>query len=66
MARSMFSAGMLTDFAPRIAVRRRGFAFWSPPPARAATMISLMYFVKTLPRFASIPAFFRLIVAHFE
>jgi hypothetical protein len=62
----MLSAGMLTDLAPRTAVRRRGFAFWSPPPARAATMISLMYFVKTLPLLASVAAFFRLMVAHFE
>ena len=38
----------------------------SPPPMRAATVSSLMSFVKSLPRFASRAPFLCLIVAHFE
>ncbi len=62
----MLAAGMFTDLAAWIAVRRRGFASGSPPPLRAAMVISLMYLVKTLPRAASVAAFLRLIVDHLE
>src|SRR5581483_8503439 len=67
MARSMLSFGMLAAFAASTAVRRRGLKFGSPlPPSRAATVISLMSFVKTLPRFASLAAFLCLMVLHLE
>src|SRR5207244_4489863 len=66
MARSMFSFGMFSFFAARIAVRRRGLEFGSPPPMRAAMVISRMIRVKARPRFASVAAFLCLIVAHFE
>ena len=38
----------------------------SPPPIRAATLISLISFVKILPRFESAAAFLCLIECHFE
>jgi hypothetical protein len=41
----------------RMAVRSRGFEFASPPPIRAAMVISRMIRVKTRPRFASVAAF---------
>src|SRR5687768_7929845 len=66
MARLMLSAGMLTDLASATMVRRRGLASASPPPARAATVSSLMIRVKILPRFASAAPFLCLIVCHFE
>jgi hypothetical protein len=50
----------------RMAVRSRGFEFASPPPIRAAMVISRMIRVKTRPRFASVAAFLCLMVAHFE
>src|SRR6478672_4530186 len=62
----MLSAGMLTDFASATIVRRRGLLSTSPPPARAATVSSLMIRVKTLPRLASAAPFLCLIVCHFE
>src|SRR4051812_10905347 len=62
----MLSAGMLTDFASATIVRRRGLLSTSPPPARAATVNSLMMRVKTLPRLASAAPFLCLIVCHFE
>src|SRR6478752_3265473 len=62
----MLSAGMLTDFASATIVRRRGLLSTSPPPARAATVSSLMMRVKTLPRLASAAPFLCLIVCHFE
>src|SRR5689334_8914255 len=62
----MLAAGMLTLFAAAIAVRRRGFDSRSPPPWRAAIVISLMNFENSLPRAWSVAAFLRLIVAHFE
>jgi len=46
----MFPAGMLTAFAAAIALRRRGLLSMSPPPWRAAIVISLMYFENSLPR----------------
>src|SRR5581483_222950 len=66
MARLMLSAGMFSDFAARIAVRRRGLESGSPPLMRAATDISLMILVKILPRFASAAPFLCLMVAHLE
>src|SRR5437660_891211 len=62
----MFSFGIFSFFAARIAVRKRGLEFGSPPPMRAAIVISRMIRVKTRPRFASVAAFLCLIVAHFE
>ena len=62
----MLSAGMLTDFASAMIVRRRGFMSGSPPPLRAATVNSLMMRVKTLPRLASAAPFLCLIVCHLE
>src|SRR5690348_4174106 len=62
----MLSAGMFSAFAARMAVRRRGLASGSPPPMRAATVISLIILVKILPRLASSAPFLCLIVAHFE
>src|SRR6266478_1183400 len=62
----MFSFGMFSFFAAKIAVRRRGLELGSPPPMRAAMVISRMMRVKARPRFASVAAFLCLIVAHFE
>src|SRR5690606_25544591 len=64
MARSTFSFGMLASCALSIARRRRGFMFGSPPPIRAATVISLISRVKTLPFLASAAAFLCLMLAH--
>src|SRR6185369_10050619 len=66
MARSMLSLGMLEARAVVTAVRRRGLAFTSPPPIRAATVISLIILVKIFPRLASLAAFLCLIELHFE
>jgi len=46
----MLEAGMLTDLAAAIAVRRRGLVSVSPPAMRAAMVISLMYLENILPR----------------
>src|SRR5687768_12615500 len=62
----MLSAGMLTDLASAMIVRRRGFISGSPPPPRAATVNSLMMRVKILPRLASAAPFLCLIVCHLE
>ena len=61
----MFSWGMFSALAARIAVRRRGLPSGSPPPL-AAMVISLMMRVNILPRLASSAPFLCLIVAHFE
>src|SRR5262249_55408525 len=53
-------------FAARIAVRRRGLEFGSPPPMREAMVSSRIRRVKTRPRLASVAAFLCLIVAHLE
>src|ERR1700742_2402741 len=66
IARSIFSLGMFSFLPARIAVRRRGFELGSPPPMRAAIVISRITRVNTRPRFASVAAFLCLIVAHFE
>src|SRR5271168_1542794 len=57
---------MLAPLAAKIAVRRRGLELGSPPPMRAAMVISRMMRVNTRPRFASVAPFLCLIVAHFE
>src|SRR6266481_4359962 len=62
----MLSLGMLEARAVVTAVRRRGLALMSPPPIRAATVISLIILVKILPRLASFAAFLCLIELHFE
>src|SRR5213593_1788783 len=64
MARSMLSFGMLFALASATAARRRGLPTTSPPPMRAATVISLRMRVKTLPRFASAAPFLCLMVDH--
>src|SRR5205809_1213463 len=66
MARLKLSAGILTAFASWIAFRRRGLPSASPPPIRAAIVISLMSFVNMRPRFASIAPFLCLILCHLE
>src|SRR5687768_11706748 len=66
MARSIFSRGMLFAFASATIVRRRGFMSGSPPPARAATVNSLINRVKILPRLASAAPFLCLMVCHLE
>src|SRR2546423_317589 len=60
----MLSFGMLFAFASAMAARRRGLPLGSPPPMRAATVISLRMRVKTLPRFASAAPFLCLMVDH--
>src|SRR5438874_7465157 len=57
---------MLPAFASEIALRKRAFASGSPPPVRAATVSSLMNFVKSLPRLASSAPFLCLMECHFE
>src|SRR5918999_3268784 len=64
MARSIFSPGILTALAASIAVRRRGLPPGSPPPLRAATVISRITLVQDEARFASVIAFLRLICFH--
>src|SRR5437867_2475505 len=66
IARWMFSRGMFTPRARSMASRSRKFPSGSPPPSFAASMISLVIFVKTTPRFASAAPFWRLIWLHFE
>src|SRR5690242_2986400 len=53
MLRLMVSAGMLAALALSTASRSRGLPERSPPPWRAATMISRMTRVQILPRFSS-------------
>src|ERR1700709_2274262 len=62
----MLSLGMFSALAAATAARRRGCPSTSPPPALAATVISLIRRVKILPRLASSAPFLCLIVAHFE
>src|SRR4029079_16101700 len=65
-ARVMFSRGRLLAFASATIVRRRGFMSGSPPPARAATVSSLIRRVKIFPRLASAAPFLCLIECHLE
>src|SRR3954447_7214620 len=57
---------MLPALASAIALRRRALPSGSPPPLRAATVISLINFVNSLPRLASSAPFLCLILCHFE
>src|SRR5262245_30588594 len=66
IARLMLSAGMLFCLASAMIVRSRGFMSGSPPPARAATVNSLIRRVKTLPRLASAAPFLCLMECHLE
>src|SRR5688572_3322060 len=60
----MLSPGRFCSRAFSSARRRRGLPAGSPPPSRAATVISRMRRVKILPRFASARAFRCLTLAH--
>src|SRR5512137_1024511 len=62
----MLSAGMLFAFAVATARRRRGLASASPPPMRAAAVISFIKRVNILPRLESATAFLCLIECHLE
>src|SRR5690606_2954222 len=53
MARWMLSLGILASVALSQATRSRGLLSGSEPPARAATVISRMILVQSLPRLAS-------------
>src|SRR5215469_16635689 len=64
MARSILSFGILCALAARMALRRRGLAFGSPPPLFAAIVISLDNLLKILPRLASIAPLKRLTFDH--
>src|SRR5262245_45995401 len=66
MARLILSAGIFSVLASAIAFLRRGFPSGSPPPIRAAMVISLMNLVKARPRLESIAAFLCLILCHLE
>src|SRR5512143_291343 len=66
MARLTLSAGMLAALASVMALRSAAFLSGSPPPARAAMLISRIRRVKILPRLASVAAFLCLIDAHLE
>src|SRR3954447_14952292 len=57
---------MLPALASAIALRRRALPSGSPPPLRAATVISLINFVNSLPRLASSAPFLCLILCHLE
>src|ERR1700691_4365153 len=66
MAHLILSAGMFSALAAATAPRNLGLASGSPPPWRAAMVISRMRRVKILPRLASRAPFLCLIVAHLE
>ena len=61
---ALILAGVRQSSAASIAVRRRGLPPGSPPPLRAATVISRMTLVQEDARFASVMAFLRLICFH--
>src|SRR3954447_3034779 len=65
-ARLILSVGILTPLASLIALRRRGLPSGSPPPMRAAIVISLISLVNARPRLASIAPFLCLILCHLE
>src|SRR5262245_42243898 len=62
----MFSCGMFASLADSMAALSRMLALGSPPPFRAATVISLRIFEKSLPRWTSALPFFLLICDHRE
>src|SRR5260221_14710258 len=62
----MLSAGMFEALALSTAVRRRGLLSMSPPPMRAAIVISRITLVKSLPGLASSAPFLCLMECHFE
>src|SRR3989442_12326055 len=66
MARLILSAGILTPLASWIALRNRGLPSASPPPIRAAIVISLMSLVNMRPRLASMAPFLCLMLCHLE
>src|SRR5215475_5714573 len=66
MARLTLSAGMLAALADSMAALRRRLPFGSPPPLRAATVISRRILEKSFPRCTSVLPFFRLICDHRE
>src|SRR5512146_685147 len=66
MARLMLSAGMLAARAASVAAFRRTLPLGSPPPFRAATVISRRILEKSFPRCTSVLPFFRLICDHRE
>src|SRR6476661_11031730 len=55
---------MLWERAARMALRRRGLPFGSPPPVFAARLISFDNLLKILPRLASIAPLKRLTFDH--
>jgi len=60
----MLSVGMFAARALSISVRSRALDSGLPPPARAATVISLASTEKIFPRLASMTALCRLVVCH--
>src|SRR5213594_3246627 len=62
----MLSCGMFASLADSIAALRRMLALGSPPPLRAATVISRRIFENNLPRWTSVLPFLRLICDHRE
>jgi len=62
----MFSFGTEDFFAFWMASNSVGLPSGSPPPVRAATSMFLINFAKSLPRLASLAAFWCFVVAHLE
>src|SRR5262245_17259866 len=62
----MLSAGMLAARAASVAAFRRTLPLGSPPPFRAATVISRRILENSFPRWTSVFPFFRLICDHRE
>src|SRR3954470_7151744 len=65
-ARSMLSLGTEDFLAFWIASQSVGFPSGSAPPTRAATSMFLISLANSLPRLASLAAFWCLVVAHLE
>src|SRR5437667_12764581 len=66
MARLMLSAGMFSSLASDTAFLSLGLPSTSPPPIRAAIVISLMSLVNMRPRLASMAPFLCLMLCHLE
>src|SRR5512134_2819470 len=62
----MLSAGILAALADSMAAFSRKLPLGSPPPLRAATVISRRIFEKSFPRWTSVLPFLRLICDHRE